>query len=154
MGGITKALFGGSSQKSTNQAYPMLSNSLGSLITGAPTAFSAIGNFLGLNGAGGNAAAKSGLNNFLSSTGGQFMLDQGSKAITGNNAARGLLNSGATGKALTKYGQNLAATQSQNYLNQLANMTGLGLQAANTVSGAGNKNKGSSQGGIIPGLFG
>lgn len=158
MGGITKALFGGSSNKSSssNNAYSFLKDTLGGNVSQGANAMSAIGNFLGLGGEGGNAQAGAGLDNWLSSTGGKFMLDQGSKAITGNAAAKGLLNSGATAKALTGYGQNLAATQSQNYLGNLAQLAQLGLGSAGTIAGAGgvSTGKGSSQNGIIPGLFG
>ena len=56
----------------------------------------------------------------------QFRLSQGTQAITGNAAARGLLQSGATAQALTRYGQDLASQeygnvytrQTQEYLNK------------------------------------
>jgi len=157
MGGIGRALFGGSKSKSTsdNKAFGTLNNALAAPLASLGSSFGAIGDFLGLNGAGGDAKSALGLENFLNSTGGKFMLDQGSKAITGNNAARGLLASGATGKALTEYGQNLAATQSQNYLGNLQALAQLGLGSANTLAGAGQQSisKGSTSGGIVPALF-
>lgn len=79
---------------------------------------------------GDTAAANTAFNNYLNSTGYQFQLDQGSKAITGNAASRGLLNSGSTAKALEGYGQNLASGYFNNYLNQLS---GLNQQAYNTA---------------------
>lgn len=89
--------------------------------------------------------------NYLKSTGYNFQLQQGSNAITGNAAAKGMLNSGATGKALTTYGQNLASTTFNNYLGQMTNLANLqganasgygqqattGLQAAADVGNAG-----------------
>lgn len=68
--------------------------------------------------------------NYLNSTGYNFQLQQGSNAITGNAAAKGLLDSGATAKALTGYGQNLASTSFNNYLGQLSGVAGLQGQVA------------------------
>ena len=94
-------------------------------------------------------------NNYLNSTGYNFMLGQGQQALTGSAAARGLLNSGATAKALTNYGQNLGSQYFNNYLNQLgasqsqsatnaqqylSNLSGLGnqgLQAGQMIGQAG-----------------
>lgn len=82
--------------------------------------------------------------NYLNSTGYQFQLDQGSNAITGNAAAKGILNSGATAKALTGYGQNLASTTFNNYLGQLGGLASVysdqakqGAGAAESVGAAG-----------------
>lgn len=89
--------------------------------------------------------------NYLNSTGYNFQLDQGSHAITGNAASKGLLNSGSTGKALTTFGQNLASTTFGNYLNQVnglataqgnlaggyTNLVNGGLNAAEAVGAAG-----------------
>lgn len=82
--------------------------------------------------------------NYLNSTGYQFQLGQGENAITGNAAAKGILNSGATAKALTGYGQGLASTTFNNYLGQLGSLAGLqgaqasqGLTAAQAVGQAG-----------------
>lgn len=82
--------------------------------------------------------------NYLNSTGYQFQLGQGTGAITGSAAAKGILNSGATAKALQKYGQGLAATTFNNYLGQLSGVAGLranqvnqGLNAAEAVGNAG-----------------
>ena len=62
---------------------------------------------------------------YLDSTGYQFQFDQGQRAITGSAAARGLLNSGATAKALTKYGQNIGKQYFSDYLGQLGNMNNI-----------------------------
>lgn len=43
----------------------------------------------------------------------QFRMDEGMKSIQGNAAARGLLNSGATLKELTRYGQDVASQEYQ-----------------------------------------
>lgn len=72
--------------------------------------------------------------NYLKSTGYNFQQQQGTAAITGNAAAKGLLNSGATAKALQGYGQNLASTTFNNYLTQMGGLAGL---QANTAAGYG-----------------
>lgn len=89
--------------------------------------------------------------NYLNSTGYNFQLDQGTRAITGSAAAKGLLNSGATARALTGYGQNLASTTFNNYLAQMGGLAGLygaqadrGLGAAEAVGQAGTTGGGNA----------
>lgn len=100
------------------------------------------------------AAQKSAFNNYLNSTGYQFQLGQGQQAITGSAAARGLLGSGATAKALTQFGQGLAGQYFNNYMGQLsnvagqqANIAGQGLTAAGQIGQAGTQG-GSNAGNI------
>lgn len=69
--------------------------------------------------------------NYLQSTGYNFQRKQGQDAITTSNAARGLLNSGGTLKALEEYGQGLAANSFNNYLGQVGT---LNTEAANTAT--------------------
>lgn len=160
MGGIGKALFGGGKSTQTSESGNKFAdwamNTLGGNTTLGNTAYSTLGSLLGLGG--NQQAADDAFKNYLDSSGFQFALDTGSKAITGNAAARGLLNSGATAKALTQYGQNLGQQSFNNYLNQLGNVFTGGLQSAQQVIGAGQygtqTGKSSSQGGIIPALFG
>lgn len=75
--------------------------------------------------------------NYLNSTGYNFQLKQGQQAITGSAAARGLLNSGGTAKSLMQFGQGLAGNYFNNYLNQLGNVAGRGLQASGQIGQAG-----------------
>lgn len=119
----------------------------------------------GLNGSNGEAGTVGSINslltspnqnnpafqNYLNSTGYQFQLGQGENAITGNAASKGLLSSGATGKALTQFGQNLASTSFNNYLGQLGGLAGLqgnqaqqGLAAADAVGQAGTTGGGNA----------
>lgn len=93
-----------------------------------------------LLGVGGDpAAANNAFQNYQNSTGYQFQLGEGQRAITSNNAAKGLLNSGATLKALTKYGQGLASSTFNNYLQQLGGLSAQGLAAGGTIGGAGSQ---------------
>lgn len=88
--------------------------------------------------------------NFQKDPGFQFRMDEGMKALQGSAAAKGNLNSGATLKALTRYGQNVASeeygnaynrfnTDQSNRFNRLSSLAGLG-QTANTQVAAGGQN--------------
>jgi hypothetical protein len=92
---------------------------------------------------GGTGGSGDAFQNYLNSTGYQFQLGEGQRAITTSNAAKGLLNSGSTLKALNQYGQNLASTSFNNYLNQLGGLSQQGLAAGGAIGGA------ASQGGAI-----
>lgn len=74
---------------------------------------------------------QNGFNNYLNSTGYNFQMKQGQDAITGSAAARGLLGSGSTAKALTQYGQGLAG---QTFNNYLSNLSGLNSQQQGTAN--------------------
>jgi hypothetical protein len=109
-----------------------------------------MGQAAGLLGLGGGDPAA--FQKYLNSSGYKFMLDSGSKAITGNAAARGLLNSGSTLKALTQFGQDLGSTKLDNYLGQLSNIAKTSLGAGGLISEAGQYSKGS--GSSSPGIAG
>lgn len=89
-----------------------------------------------LTGGPGSTEARSGYANYLNSTGYQFQRDQGSAAITGNAASRGVLNSGGTAKALARFGQNIGGQYFGNYLNQLGNVNSQLQSSANAGIGA------------------
>jgi len=81
-------------------------------------------------------------NNLSQDPGYQFRLEQGRKAIEGSAAARGSLNSGATLKALERYGQDYASNEYQNAYNRdyqrLSQVAGLGANAnSNLMSASG-----------------
>ena len=77
------------------------------------------------------------LNNFMNSLGFQNRLEQGGKAITSSAAARGQLNSGATLKALNRFGQQEAQKGFESFLGQLGGLAGQGQQAAIATGAAG-----------------
>ena len=89
------------------------------------------GNALGLNGASGNAAATAA---FQTDPGYQFALGQGEQAALRGASAAGMMNSGNTLTALSQYGQGLANQQYQNWLSNLNNASGQGINAANGAS--------------------
>jgi hypothetical protein len=75
------------------------------------------------------AAAQAAYENYLNSVGFQGQMQAGQQAITSSAAARGLLGSGSTAKALTRYGHQLGQQNFNNYLGQLGGVAGMGLQA-------------------------
>lgn len=86
-----------------------------------------------LLGVGGDPAKQqAAFNNYLGSTGYQFQLKQGQNAVGSSAASKGLLNSGATAKALDKYGQGLASTSFNNYFGQLGQLSSAGAASATT----------------------
>lgn len=112
---------------------------------------------LGLNGPEAADQASPAFGNYLNSGGYKFQLDQGQKAITGSAAARGILNSGSTAKALMKFGQGLASNYFNDYLNQTNASANRGLTAANEIGTAGTQGgtaAGTAMSNGIGGLFG
>lgn len=127
-----------------NEAYPMLSQALGGQVTNGTGASNSLAALLGVGGD--PAAQQSAFNTWKGSTGYQSGLNQGIQGIVGNQATKGLLNSGSTAKAVDTYGQNYADTQYQNYLNPLMSLVNSGNQAGGVISGAGQvQNQSSSK---------
>jgi len=132
-----------SNSLSFNQAYPWAQQTYGGMAQNGANASNALTSLLGI---GGNAdAQKAAFDNYKNSAGYQFQLQQGMDAINGNAAAKGMLSSGATAKALAGYGQNLASTYYNNYLDRLLGVGNQGLQAGGLVTGAGNVSQSNSQ---------
>jgi len=70
----------------------------------------------------------------------QFRMKQGQNALQSSAAARGGLNSGATMKALQRYGQDFASNEYSNAYNRnyarLSQLAGLGANASQNLMGA------------------
>lgn len=64
----------------------------------------------------------------------QFALEQGTEAIGKSSSARRLGQSGQHLKDLTKYGQGLATTNFENYMNRLQGLSGAGQNATNSTA--------------------
>jgi len=149
-------LLGGSKQKSTssNQAYGDIKSAFAPVMGTTGQSTNAISALLGLGGDtdGQNAA----FDNYRKNTGYDFAMDQGSRAITGSAAAKGLLGSGSTAKALTSFGQNLANQNFGSYLDQLFKLGQTGIQAGQVLGGAGQTSTSTSKnkkglGGLVGG---
>ena len=130
---------GGSRQRSesSNQAYPFLQQQLGGSVGNVGRAGDLISALLG--------GDRSALDSFANSAGLDFIMDQGSRAITGNRAAQGLLRSGGTGTALMDYGQDRARTFMQDYISNAMGLGQLGLGAAGTLASAGQRSTSTSR---------
>lgn len=104
---------------------------------------------------GGATSGQSALEQFMNSLGFQSQLRAGQQAVTGSRAAAGKLGSGATLKALTRYGQDLAQQGFQSYLNQLGGLAGAGQSAASQQAAAQQAGKlGAAEAWLQPGALG
>lgn len=138
-----------SSSENVNNAY--IKDAYGGQIgqgTGANNYLSSL-----LTGTGDVGAANSGLQGYYANAGYAPAMRQLSQSITGQGAAAGILNSGSTAKALQSRGTELNQSFFNNYLQQLAGLSGLGLQAGGLVANTGQKSTGNSTGGG-PSTFG
>lgn len=106
----------------------------------------AVGN--AANGIAAGGGAEQGYNNYLQMAGYAPAMRQLAQGVTGQGAAAGILNSGSTAKALQTRGTELNQSFFNNYLQQLAGLSGLGLQAGGLVAGVGDKNTGRKASGL------
>lgn len=94
----------------------------------------------------GRFGAAPSMENFLASPAYRFRLGEGLKALERSAAARGGLMSGAAGKALTRYGQDLATTGYGDYLTQLERERNYLLNPLQSILGAGQTATGEQAG--------
>lgn len=135
MGGIVSGIVGGvlgnkaakKQARATREAAQLAVQQVAPFRDVGIQAQSALAGALGLQGAPGQQQS---FQNFLNNIGFANQLRAGSQAITSNAAARGLLNSGSTLRALNTFGQNLAQQSFQNFLNNLAGLSAQGINAA------------------------
>lgn len=121
-------------------------NFLAQLLGVSPGGVAGTANSVGTaaNGVAAAGGAQQGYNNYLQQAGYAPAMRQLSRQVTGQGAAAGLLNSGATAKALQTRGTELNQGFLNNYLQQLAGLSGLGLQAGGIVANAGQRSTGGS----------
>lgn len=93
------------------------------------------------NGVAEAGGAQAGYNNYLQNAGYAPAMRALSQDVTGQGAAAGILNSGSTAKALQTRGTELNNQYFNNYLQQLAGLSGLGLQAGGLVENAGQQSQ-------------
>lgn len=133
---LIKSTYGGQMGAGTGAT-----NFLSSLLGVSPGGVAGAANGIGTaaNGVAEAGGAQAGYNNYLQNAGYAPAMRQLSQGITGQGAASGLLNSGATASALQKQGTELNSQFFNNYLQQLSGLSGLGLQAGGLVANAGQK---------------
>lgn len=158
IGGVGSLLGGSSSDKQVSKnaltGYNYLTSGQGSDANNGYVSFgnnanNAQADLLGLSN--NPHAQDAAFSNFRNSTGYNFLMDQGSRAITGSAAAKGILNSGATAKALTQFGQNLADTSFQNYFNNITDVSKQGQAALQMTSQAGTQGGGAAASALTSG---
>lgn len=74
---------------------------------------------------------------FQQSPGYQFAFDEGVNAVDRAASARGMLNSGARLRELTRFGQGMANQEYGNYMNRLAALAGIGQSATGQTAALG-----------------
>lgn len=134
-----------STSSSTNVNNDLIKSTYGSTMTGGVTGNNYLTSLL--TGTGDTGAANAGYNNYLQMAGYQPAMTALARNITGQGAAAGILNSGSTAKALQSRGAELNQSFYNNYLQQLAGLSGLGLQAGGLVANAGQQSDSTSKGG-------
>lgn len=72
---------------------------------------------------------------FKNSTGYQFRVNEGNRALNAGWAGAGTLQSGAAGKSFQNFGQNIASAEFGNYMGYLGEQQNLTSGAANAMSG-------------------
>jgi len=141
MGGVIRSLFGGSKsesssqsqQSSSNRAWDVLKDPLTGMTSGGANAFGQLSDILGR-----------GFDDYKKNAGFDFALNRGQQGITGNAAARGLLNSGSTAKALAEFETGLGSQMYNNWLDRLNGAAQTGIGASGVLTGAGGISSGTS----------
>lgn len=110
-------------------------------VSGAANTIGGVSNAIAQGG-----GAQAGYNNYLQMAGYAPAMRQLSQGITGQGAAAGILNSGSTAKALQTRGTELNQSFFNNYLQQLAGLSGLGLQGGQLIANVGQKSNSTGGG--------
>jgi len=119
-------LFSGSAKtKESNAAYGQIHDTFTPAIDKGVSSFLDMGKLLG--------GDSSGFDAYKKATGFDALLENGSRGITGNQAAAGLLRSGGTGKALSNYGNMMQNQYANTYMDSLNQQAGYGLNAASLL---------------------
>lgn len=119
-------LSGKKKQTQTNAAYGDIKNAFGGTLGYTKSAGDALQALLG--------GDSSGLDAYKAATGFDRLIEEGSRGITGNAAASGLLRSGSTGKALVNYGNQMQNQYAGTYMDKLLALAGLGTQGGSLLA--------------------
>lgn len=132
-----------SENKSWNDAYGGLVGQMNPVIDNGVGGNDFLAQLLGLKGMG---AAQQGFDQYKESAGYKNILEGGNDAINANAAAKGMLNSGATLKAVNQHGQDTMGRFYNSYLDRLLGLGGQGIQAGSLLGQTGQKSTGFSLG--------
>lgn len=142
---------------SSNRAYDFINSSYAPEVATGNQSTNFLANLLGVSNDN-QAGANAGWNSYKEQAGYAPALSAMQSGVTQGAAAQGLLNSGATSKALVKYGSQLDSGMFSNYLQQLAGLSGIGLQGAGLITNAGQTSSSTGQSpstaGVIGGVLG
>lgn len=126
--------------------YNQTRSDLSPFLNAGQGALSQLSSLLGINGGTGAGPNDSALYSALQNYPGyNFSMQQGLQAVNQSGAARGLLNSGATIKNATQYGQGLAQSTLGSYLSNLLSVGQLG-ENAGSITGSTGASAGNSIG--------
>ena len=139
---LIKSTYGGTMQQGNGAT-----NFLAQLLGVAPMGVSSMANKIGTaaNGVAAAGGAEGGYNagdayqSYLDRAGFAPAMRELSRNVVGQGAASGLLSSGTTAKRLQSRGAELNNGYFNNFMQQLAGLSGLGLQAGGLVSNTGQK---------------
>jgi hypothetical protein len=140
--------------ESKNLAYPYIKDSFGGAATDLTRqGQSGLSQYLAtLSG----SDAGAGYNTYRNSTGYQNIFDEAMRGVSSNAAARGLMASGSTVRAMQDRAGQLGQQNFAQYLQQILQGSQVGLQSgnslANTLAGAGQVSK--SRGGLLDSIAG
>lgn len=124
-----------SDSHSFNNAWPQLKDQFSGVAGQAGNATNALSALLGIGGD--PTKQNAAFDNFKNSSGYDFKMKAGQDAITTSNAAKGLLDSGSTGKALATFGHGLADSTLNDYMGQVSSLGNQGIAAGGLLSDAG-----------------
>lgn len=132
------SLFGESSrERDTNVNRNQINNAFGSVMGATGQSVNALQALLG--------GDSSGFRNFADAIDLSGQMEYGSRGVTGNAAARGLLRSGSTGRALVDYEQMMENQAANQYMQNLLGVGQMGLGAGQIVSDAGKESTSRSR---------
>jgi hypothetical protein len=136
--GLITSTYGGQMNQGTGAT-----NFLAQLLGVSPGGVASTANGIGTaaNGVANAGGAQAGYQNYLQNAGYAPAMRQMAQGVTGQGAAAGILNSGTTAKALQSRGAEINQGYYNNYLQQLSNLSGLGLQAGGLVANTGQQTK-------------
>jgi hypothetical protein len=134
------AIFGGSKSTSRNVNNNVITSKFGGAADSTGTSINALQALLG--------GDSSGFKQYTDAIDLSNEAEYGSRGVTGNAAARGLLRSGSTGKALVNYEQMLENRTANDYMERLLGVGNLGLGAGGLIAQTGQTSKSKSKPGI------